>query len=146
MGRSYSDRQSPLSKRIKTGINPHRLLYFSNVWKRTGKMGSWWRTGFEVRSSLIQIDSIPAQHFAKFTTVDDCQRVEAVNARLTLLVSKSESRLVVIRYSSLLYLRPSRPLAVSTSPIVRPSFSRKVRKFGPGKIIRTPSQFGWQLA
>src|ERR1700738_4034035 len=81
MGRSYSDRQSPLSKRIKTGINPHRLLYFSNVWKRTGKMGSWWRTGFEVRNSLIQIDSIPAQHFAKFTTVDDCQRVEVLNAR-----------------------------------------------------------------
>src|SRR5580704_2076139 len=65
---------------IEIWINPHRLRYFVSVWKRLRKMGSPWRRGFEVRSGLIQIDTVQVQDFIKFKAVDDCQRVKMVNA------------------------------------------------------------------
>src|SRR5713226_6134291 len=58
---------------------------------------------------------------------------------MTPLVSKSERRLMGIRYSSLLRLRAIRSLAVSMSRIVSPSFSRKMRRFCPPVTMSSPS-------
>src|SRR5438477_10279445 len=57
---------------------------------------------------------------------------------ITPFVSKSESRLIGMKYSSLLRLRAICSLAVSMSRIVSPSFSRKIRKLCPP--ISTPSR------
>src|SRR6266478_4579245 len=52
------------------------------------------------------------------------------------LVSISDRRLMGMKYSSLLLCLPAkRSLAVSTSRMVKPSFSRKTRRFRPADII-----------
>src|SRR5438876_4160101 len=52
------------------------------------------------------------------------------------LVSISDNRLMGTKYSSLLpCLRARRSLAVSTSRMVKPSFSRRTRRFRPADII-----------
>src|SRR6185437_7240487 len=57
---------------------------------------------------------------------------------ITPLVSKSERRLMGIRYSSLLRRRAILSLAVSMSRMVSPSFSRKRRRLCP-PVTASPS-------
>src|ERR1700728_4534139 len=54
------------------------------------------------------------------------------------LVSISDRRLGGMENSSLRYLSATRALEVSTSRIVRPSFSRSVRRLFPAGNIGTP--------
>jgi len=98
-------------------------------------MRTRWRTGIDVGSSLIQIHPIPAEEFAEFTSVDNRERVEPVNAgdsSLIFEIGESAGRDEVL---FILCLPARRSLAVSTSRNVNPSLSRTLRRFTPTEII-----------